>query len=165
MHHPMPKALHTFFWHPTIPLQEFDKRCLSLGPLCQGRGLNLPKWKPKKRNVVLDSCERSFTSQSRIQQQQQRFHFIDVHASWKCSYYYYYYYHWSFPWLCFFRAAQVCVNELRSCLRESCCKTKTSMHSECKVQLYCMKTHYYNNHKAEKGTEMEQHISLISWST
>jgi hypothetical protein len=51
-----------------------------------------------------------------------------------------------------------CVNELRSCFRESCCKTKTWMHSECnKVQLYCMKTHY-NNHKAQEGTKMEQHI-------
>jgi hypothetical protein len=45
-----------------------------------------PKRKPKKkRNVVLDSCERSFTSQSRIPAKQQRFHSIDVHASWKCS--------------------------------------------------------------------------------
>jgi hypothetical protein len=108
----------------------------------------------------------SFTLQIRVPAKQQRFHFIDVHASWKCSSVILRgrgrcgVWDWggsnrsggkavltiiiiidpSFPWLCFFRAAQVCVNELRSCLRESCCKTKISMHGECKVQLYCMKT-------------------------
>jgi hypothetical protein len=92
----------------------------------------------------------SFTSQSRVPAKQQRFHFIDVHASWKCS---------SMilkgwaggvwdlggsnrrggkavvtitiiiiiivdPFLGFaFSVLLRCVNELRSCLRESCCKT------------------------------------------
>jgi hypothetical protein len=61
-------------------------------PLCQGQGL-IQSENRKKEMWFWILVKGVLLHRAKVPAKQQRFHFIDVHASWKCSYYYYYYYH------------------------------------------------------------------------